>query len=295
MKKSILILTIFFALVANCNLFAQNSYAVLGNTGVIRWIMKFQLLDEQTHIPIRNALVEMKDNNSLRFSIRTNEKGMALVFIEDIRYIPNPGKIIITCPGYNYWEKEVYQYQIMNGTNTKLTLADPVNGGLVNWSCLNCVPPIQKIAEYIFRGAYDDTHYFTGPSVFEYNLNFQRINSGSNYQQNNSNQGGYSQNYNNGNLQQNHFGNGGNHSNNGINGWGVFPTNNIAAYKKGDLYLVIREDNDSRQPEKIIVEVILASRRSKYLDNDGLLYDYTSTHFTKEEAFRVARIFMQTH
>ena len=186
-KMIFLILLIFFV---NCNLLnAQNNYAILGDFGYF-WILKFEVLDQQTNLPARNVRIEMFENIRKIFSITTDRNGVGVVIVKDTRYIPSFGKIKITAPNYQYWETEFSRSDFKNNEHeNELVIPDEKCGQqYLDWTSGNCIPSDSKIVFDISNREYDiwkdKNFYYVGPGLFEYNILLNEVHRDGRYENN---------------------------------------------------------------------------------------------------------------
>ncbi len=158
------------------NLKAQSSYTTIGNSTII-WIVRFEVYDTETRLPIRSVKIEMQDRNRKVFSINADRNGIGVVIITEPRYIPSSGIMRITAPNYRYEEFSFDKYDdfVYKEKEKILRLPDKINNRELDWTCGNCIPSASTIANYLSTGEYligssRGNIYYNGPDFYEYNI-----------------------------------------------------------------------------------------------------------------------------
>jgi hypothetical protein len=162
------------------NSFGQDTYIVLGDF-MERWIIRFEVLDHETHTAIKHVKIEMFENTKKIFSITTDENGVGVVIVKRPGFIPAIGTIKITAPNYHYWEIEINQWQdfVEHEKDKLLVIPNKEDGGYISWSCAPCIPEPEKIASYLSNNDFwiwdFDYGYFMGPGLFEYKVKLEKV------------------------------------------------------------------------------------------------------------------------
>ncbi|MCF6298184.1 MAG: hypothetical protein L3J08_09435 [Flavobacteriaceae bacterium] len=174
MKK---ILYVILCIFLNNNLFGQNFYYSFGNNNPIEWIMRFEIVDSETHSPIRNAKLSIYDNPSgyQIAELATDSYGVAILLVKKIGLFGS-GKIEIIAENHNPWQIETYQSQFYKKYSKRIFFPDTE----INWTDLNSIPSDRWICDKIKKKKYgtsksNNSRYNYGPGIFEYNIVLERV------------------------------------------------------------------------------------------------------------------------
>lgn len=175
MKIFIFFATLFFFSV---NLYSQNNYVVLGKDWTIDFIIRYEILDEETHMPIKNAKIILTGNYGSYhpkkiFSINTNNEGIGIVLVKTARYFPN-GKMEIKANRYKYWQNEVYQHDYLNPVGEQLFAYfddEKVN----QWDYHNGDVSDSKLVRALEDRYYQKVYSPTGFPIYEQTVYLEKI------------------------------------------------------------------------------------------------------------------------
>jgi hypothetical protein len=168
---------------------AQEYAAIWGRVekwwGGPEFVLRFEVIDSVTHIPIKNARITFKsDEKSL--SLKTDVNGIGIIMIIE-QYHFTSGNIEITAPNYHYWEMDVDYGKYHNRSPHCLLY---ITGMLGDWTYSNR-PSLTETINAVRHGNYkilrDIDYIFSGPGCFEYTVEMEKIQDN----QNNNDDGSY--------------------------------------------------------------------------------------------------------
>ncbi len=148
------------------------------------WILRFKIIDSETHYPVRYANVELyKNNRDDGFKWHADQKGVAVFIATDPNCIPYEGIVEITSPNYFYHTMQVDRnYFRSDEDNRRIYL----EGHRHNWTSTHEIPKIQEIVDKISAKRYQvgvktiHTDYGVNmvnfaPACFEYEIQLNRV------------------------------------------------------------------------------------------------------------------------
>jgi hypothetical protein len=154
-------------------------YSILGSSKSIDWIVRIEVLDSESHVPIKNAQITLRElpSQQVILTLTTDGAGVGIILVKEVRYIPGVGKLKIIAPGYRYWEKEIQQWDFVETEKDRkvyLTRKNPWN-----WTDLNSLPSDREIINEIKERNYTiwdnpNTIYFA-PACFEFTVKMEKV------------------------------------------------------------------------------------------------------------------------
>ncbi|MCB2222129.1 MAG: hypothetical protein KQI35_17230 [Bacteroidetes bacterium] len=165
--KTLLILFSFFSL----HLSAQDYYKIIGKQSISYpdFILRFEILDLDTHVPINNARIFFKDKYGRTQEAFTNDKGIVLFIYYDGNQFED-GTFEVSISGYKYKSLQVDRYDItryMRNHGFYMTQQEP-------WSDANS-NSIQKIISALINDNYTPAEWTGGPDLYEFDIKLQKI------------------------------------------------------------------------------------------------------------------------
>jgi hypothetical protein len=154
-------------------------YSILGSSRSVNWIIRIEVLDSETHVPIRNANITLSEEPSQRniLTLETDEAGVGIILVKEVRYIPGVGKLKVIAPGFRYWEKEIQQWDFVQNEKDRMLYLTDKNPW--NWTDLNNVPSdseiIREIKNRHFKIWDDPDSLYIGPGIFEFNVIMEKV------------------------------------------------------------------------------------------------------------------------
>lgn len=168
-----LCIIIVFILSFRHDSFCQANFIGLGNPDSWNAIIKFEVLDKESHTPVNNVRIELYDKERKVFSITTDNNGVGIVFIHEWAYFPG-GTFKITAPNYKYWEMEEDQwYFYSNREKNMIAIPDPETGYYLDWTSTRCCPSDAQLSEYLSNGQYEifrGNYWYVAPGLFGYQI-----------------------------------------------------------------------------------------------------------------------------
>lgn len=149
------------------------------------WILRFKIIDRETHSPVRYANVEIFSNNrDDGFRWHANREGVAVFMAADPSCIPYEGTIEITSPDYRYQRISIDRYYFDSEEDDRRIYLE---GHRHNWTSGDEIPEPQEICDKISAKRYQVgvktiyTHYGINmvnfaPACFEYEIELDRVN-----------------------------------------------------------------------------------------------------------------------
>lgn len=178
--------------------FGQSNYIGLGNPDTWNAIIRFEVLDMESHTPVRNVKIALYDGSTKVFSISTDGNGVGAVIIHEWAYFPG-GTFKVTAPNYRYWVMEEDQYYFYtNRKKNMIAIPDYNTGYYLDWTSTSCCPSDAQLAKYLSNGKYEifrGNYFYVAPGLFEYTIELEKTEGGyyhqDNYSQNESPQYGF--------------------------------------------------------------------------------------------------------
>jgi len=183
MKKLLIPILIFLV---SSSLYSQEDGGNLCHRGDVKeppvWILRFNIIDKETHNPIRYANVEIfAKNRGDGQRWHSNREGVAVMVALHYNCIPNSGTLEITAPGYKYFSQPIYQDEFRMEAKDKRIFLE---GHRHNWTDLNQFPSTQELIDKISARRYEvgvkmiNVGYNTvnyAPACFEYEIEMEKI------------------------------------------------------------------------------------------------------------------------
>jgi len=180
MKTPISFITlILVSWIISVSTFGQSFSKVIGEDDGFpaEFVMRFEVIDQESYTPIRNAQVTIKNNNGGKFlSLRTSQNGICIVVVMNDILFPSSGIIRVTAEGYKYWQDEFDKYYFQHNREN---YPFAVYGMESDWTG----PPRPSALEIISAlndGSYEivdrNNYYGNGsPGCYEYSVKLERI------------------------------------------------------------------------------------------------------------------------
>ena len=289
MKK--LSIFILFYCFLSTESFPQPNYAIFGyDNDVLRGcgcILRFEVRDLDTRIPIENANIEIYGvNNQEIANFKTDNRGIGIFIIKDIlrhySYTPDKYLIRFTKSNYRYYELGINSQGLTNESEGLSIILS--KDYLVSWSGVP-TPTYDELARFVSTKNYDIAKHVGysngGPPIFEFSITLEQIRN-SEYSNNpnptvNTDQIG--------------------------TGWreiksGEFDV--IKEYKKGDMELSIRPSRRgviSGYRVSLITTTVSSNGYSisaRHIDENGNITE-AEPSYTQSEAIRIINEFMSSH
>ncbi len=176
MKKILLIVWIYLFVISIS--LGQKNYIGLGDSDKWKVIIKFEVIDSESHYPISNTKIDLYDGHTRLFSIYTDKNGVAVIIIHEWANFPG-GQFKVTAQNYRYWEKDVTQWEFYkNRRKNMIVLPDKNTEREVDWTATSCCPDDVEIAQYLSKGKYNifsGNYTYFAPGLFEYKIELEKI------------------------------------------------------------------------------------------------------------------------
>lgn len=261
--KKYLISTIVLVFISQL-VFSQGSSKIIGKHWAIDSIIRIEVLDNETHMPIKDAIIGIDERKGM-LSLNTNSNGVAIIIIKQAKYFQG-GKLKVTANRYNYYEELVgFRDYVPSGRKQSFAFfGDEINmseyhSGLVSDS---------KLISAVNRKSYQRVGSPTGFPIVEQTIYLEKVS--------NRDRGGYEDDYNDYQSQSDI-----------TNGWRETKNDfGEICYIKGNVELTIIHV----QGEYIVAKGIKGESRTKYIDAYGNYINFRK--FSKSEAERIAKNYM---
>jgi hypothetical protein len=184
-------------IVVNLNVFCQDSEGMFcgleGEKPI--WILRFELIDSETHYPIRDAMISITDEYGKEMKWPAHRDGFSILIVTDPVCIPYDGKIEVTSKNYRYHQEPIRRNYFESGEDSKRIYLE---GHDHNWTNMKELPETQEIFDKIrdkrYRVGVLEVSYGCdwrltnyAPACFEYSIQMERISSGNYYPDHNNN------------------------------------------------------------------------------------------------------------
>jgi len=148
------------------------------------WILRFNIIDRETHYPVGFANVEIFGNNrGDGFKWQANSQGVAVFMVTDQNCIPYEGTVEITSRDYRYYTIPIKRYNFSSLEDDKRIYLE---GHRHNWTSTHEIPKPQEIFDKISEKRYQigvKTIQYQGvinlvnfaPACFEYEIELDRV------------------------------------------------------------------------------------------------------------------------
>lgn len=172
-----IIITLLIITLSN-SLYPQINYVALGEDWTIDFILRYEVLDEETHMPIKNAQITLHGNYGNYFpkkvfSIRTSKNGIGIVLVKTVGYFPN-GNMEIKAKKYNYWEDEILQLDYINPVGKQL-FAHFDDERVNQWDYHNGNITDLQLVNALEDGYYQKVYVPTGFPIYEKTIYLKKI------------------------------------------------------------------------------------------------------------------------
>jgi hypothetical protein len=183
MKNTVLFL---FLLISNFPVSSQDSEGMFcgleGEKPI--WILRFELIDAETHSSIRNATIEITGEYGNEMKWPAHRDGFTILIVTDPKCIPYDGQIEITSPDYRFFQQTIKRRYFESEEDDKRIYLE---GHDHNWTDMNELPETQEIFDKIrdkdYRVGVREVSYGSSwkltnyaPACFEYEIEMERIN-----------------------------------------------------------------------------------------------------------------------
>ena len=279
MKYSILLaLLIFNVTLAVCQ---DNDGNLCGHEGERQlWLLRFEIIDSETHLPVRNAVIEISGDNGNDMTWEASNRGTSVLVVTSEYCIPSQGKLEVKARNYNYYQEDISRRFFQNEeSNNRIYIPGKYN--------FDKIPNTQELMDIItakrYRKGVRNIQIMGGvdvqnnsPACFEYTIEMQKIDRDFGYNDDS----------------RNRYSNRGNSQANLINGWERLPTNefNQTHYKKGDTELILEDNGDGSY---IVTKGKIGADTAYYIDFNGNTTRYRT--YTKSEAMRIINNYISNH
>ncbi len=156
----------------------QKYAAILGSDDRFgpEMVMRIEVRDSETHLPIDNARITLKENSSgiNTFTLQTDEYGIGIVIVLAWGMFPSSGMLTVIAPDYHFWETKVEQWDYYSKKNDFPLL---IEGMKYDWTFSNR-PSISETISALKHGRYTifrGNYTFYGPPCFEYAIDLVRV------------------------------------------------------------------------------------------------------------------------
>ena len=147
------------------------------------WILRFKILDSETHYPIRYANIEISNDRGDAMHWKANSEGIAVLVVTTPNCLPYDGKFEITSKYYRYYQESFERNYFSSYEDSKRIYLE---GHRHNWTDLNQIPETQELINKISRKQYQvgikkisSGHGFDwvnyAPACFEYKIELDKI------------------------------------------------------------------------------------------------------------------------
>jgi hypothetical protein len=171
------------------SIYAQRDGGMLcgGEDEIPIWILRFEVVDAETHSPIQGAEIRIRNLNDRGMTWHVNRSGVGILIVTQPQCIPGIGSIEIRAPKYEYVKYDIEQdYFFSNNSKKRIYL----EGHRHNWTSGDEVPETSEIIDKITRNRYEvgvhDINTGLGfsmpnyaPGCFEYEIEMHYLDRGS--------------------------------------------------------------------------------------------------------------------
>ncbi len=162
----------------------QNGGALCGGEDEIPiWILRFEIVDRDTHWAIPNASIEISSDRGQPVSSETADDGIAVYVVAHEQCIPRSGTIEVTAQNYRYHVQEIERTFFEDRDDSARIMLD---GHIHNWTDQNQIPSTSELVDKVRYGEYEigvtrfrdrsGVYWPTyAPACFEYEVEIARI------------------------------------------------------------------------------------------------------------------------
>lgn len=178
------LMTLFLLLTMFSQLYCQYEGGMLcgGEDEVPIWIIRFKVIDRETHRPIKYASIEVYENKGDGMTWKADNNGVAVLVITDPNCLPYEGKFEITARNYKYYQIYIERTHFRSNEDDKRIFLEGHNH---NWTDINQIPGTQELINKIVDKQYqvgvkkiNSGHGFAwtnyAPACFEYEIELER-------------------------------------------------------------------------------------------------------------------------
>jgi hypothetical protein len=167
-----------FLLVLSDYSICQTNFYSFGNKNPIEWIMSFEIIDSETHLPLQNSSVSIYRDDGYRMAtLSTDSYGIAVIIVKQISFFQD-GEIKVIQDNYRPWQMKYSQSQFYQRSYSSRVYFP--NSEII-WSDLNSIPSDRWISdkiqkkEYGIWKEYNSRYSYDGPGIYEYTIRLERI------------------------------------------------------------------------------------------------------------------------
>jgi len=147
------------------------------------WIFRFEIIDQDTHLPIRHAQIKTVADKRHTTSWRADSKGIAVLVVTTPYCLPDYGTLEVAAEGYRYFSQTIERdYFDENESRYRILM----EGHRHQWMDMSRIPETQEIINKIRDGRYEiGIHEFPSgmgfnwvnyaPPCFEYEIELERL------------------------------------------------------------------------------------------------------------------------
>jgi hypothetical protein len=150
--------------------FGQNDGGMLcgGEDEKPRWLFRIEVIDRDTHLPIRNAQIKNMDNEGRSMTWQANSRGIAVLVVTTPYCLPEQGTLEIAAEGYRYHSEPIERSYFEDNESKYRILME---GHRHQWVDMNRIPETQEIIDKVSARRYE-----LGVRVFPSGLGFNWVN-----------------------------------------------------------------------------------------------------------------------
>lgn len=171
-------------LIVPASLAGENDGMLCGEEGEKPvWIMRFEIVDKDTHRPIPRAMIKTSGRGEHEMSWPADRDGVSVLVVTKPRGIPSSGSLEITARRYRYHTEKIERDSFEDREHDRRIL---LTGHQHNWTDMNQLPSVQEIMDKVKAKQYrvgvekvpsgmgfDWVNY--APAIFEYRIELERV------------------------------------------------------------------------------------------------------------------------
>jgi len=174
-----------FTFIVVFSAFCQDDGGMLcgGEDEIPIWILKWSIIDRETHYPISFANVEIFKNRGDGLKWNSDNNGIAVLVVTSPNCLPFEGTLEITAKNHKYYSQTIDRDYFDDRENEKRIFLD---GHPHNWTDFNQIPSTQELIDKIrdnrykvgvssFMDQYGINWPNYAPACFEYEILMERI------------------------------------------------------------------------------------------------------------------------
>jgi len=176
---------LFLTLLITSSLYCLNSGGILcgGEDEVPIWILRFKIIDRETHQPVKYSTIEIFKNKGDGMKWKADYNGVAVLVVTNPNCLPNDGTVEITSNNYQYYTQTINRFYFKSEEDE---LRIYLEGHRHNWTDMNQIPSTQELIDKItakryqvgvkeISSGYGFNWVNYAPACFEYEIEMDRV------------------------------------------------------------------------------------------------------------------------